>query len=202
MKKLLLGIFIVFLLTGCYSPTYITPTPVPTISPIPILEPYTATIPTIKTYTAYDYAYSFNYPSGWEDVTNKLAHFWKGNTGSPDFVPDIILGLYPDEYHGIYIAPCRFPALDTSLPLMESLDTQALESLRVQGWDFGATEYISGKETLVLSYDYPKTYSRCKLAYLLGSNELLVFIVEAMGEKYYNIFDDTYSTFVNSLQVK
>jgi hypothetical protein len=199
MKRLLLAIAIVILFTGCYSPTYVTPAPVPPpaqyVTPIP-------KIPTVSTYTPPDYAYSFKYPGDWGDITIQLSHFLKGNVGSPDLVPDIILGLYPDEYHGIYIACCRVPAFNHSLTLKENLNTQGLENMKGQGISFGNTEYINSKEALIGSYDYPKTYSKIKYIYLLTSNEVLMFVVEAEGENYYNIFDNTYSAFVNSLQVR
>ena len=193
MKKLLLGIVATLLLAGCYSPTYISPAP--TISPSPSPEPYRATVSIVKTYTASDYTYSFNYPGDWGDITSKIAPFLKGNMGAMDLKPDVGLGLYPDDYHGIVIVVCRFPAYYPSLSLKGNLNITDITGY-ICNW-----EYISSKESLVCLNDSPSAYSKYKQVYILNYNEILYFAIGAMGEKYYNSFDSIYSTFINSLDV-
>lgn len=174
MRRLLLAIAIVLLFTGCYSPTK---------------------IPTVSTYTAPDYSYSFNYPGDWVDITSTVSPEFMGNWNSSGWQLDIALGLYKDEYHDIGIGCLRatYPQPVTLEEVENWLSSTGIETSRVM---------VNGKDAVVGSDDTPSRYETTRYIYLSSGNTLFYFCIGADGKSYYESFDYAYSTFINSLQVR
>jgi hypothetical protein len=167
----------------------VTPAPESTQAPIP-------KIPTVSTYTAPAYAYSFNYPSNWVDITNAAPSLrFEYDPNVPDLKQDVVLGVYQDEYNAIAII-CQRNFFSKGHTLEETI--LALEKT-------GASPnriWVNNREAVETGFNSPSTYSNIKNLYLMSGSVLYWFTVVAVGETYYESFAEAYSILIESLQIR